>query len=288
VNTEKTITMKTKLIIAALALPILGFLGACGDSASDTPKPTVTLKDGGLTTNTEIISGEEISFVISATAGSEALASVSIKASWNGKTENVYDTTITSKSAEFTYTTNLLGSVGDEVTYTITANDGNGTTGDAKVVVSVMPVQASLDGQSGFQLYNANSQGLNISFDLYKANAMITGAPATQDIIDATTTGQADWSKTWKSNNGSTFVKIDPNDWQNGTSTTYLFQLYKANKSNFNETIADMEVGDVILVRSGQDIDFNLFLVKITGVVDLPAAGNNNDYYQFDMRGLIF
>ena len=52
------------------------------------------------------------------------------------------------------------------------------------------------------------------------------------------------------------------------------------------ETVA-LAKDDVILVRSGQALDFNLFIVKITNVVDLPAVGNNNDYAQFDFRGVI-
>ena len=52
-------------------------------------------------------------------------------------------------------------------------------------------------------------------------------------------------------------------------------------------TITGLAKDDVILVRSGQDITFNLFIVKITAVVDLPAIGNHNDYYQFDYRGIL-
>jgi hypothetical protein len=52
-------------------------------------------------------------------------------------------------------------------------------------------------------------------------------------------------------------------------------------------TYTNLTKDDVILVRSGQVLDFNLFILKITGVTDLPAVGNNNDFAQFDFKGVI-
>ena len=50
------------------------------------------------------------------------------------------------------------------------------------------------------------------------------------------------------------------------------------------ETI-EFEAGDIILARSAQDLEFNLFIIEIDKVVDLPAVGNNNDYVQFNFKG---
>jgi hypothetical protein len=43
---------------------------------------------------------------------------------------------------------------------------------------------------------------------------------------------------------------------------------------------------DVILVKSTQEVDFNIYLVKIGKLTDLPAVGNNNDFVQFDYKGI--
>jgi hypothetical protein len=44
--------------------------------------------------------------------------------------------------------------------------------------------------------------------------------------------------------------------------------------------------GDVVLVKSTQEVDFNIYLVKIGKLTDLPAVGNNNDFVQFDYKGI--
>ena len=45
-----------------------------------------------------------------------------------------------------------------------------------------------------------------------------------------------------------------------------------------------MKVNDVYLVKTGQSVTFGLYLLNITAVVDLPAAGNQNDYIVFDYK----
>lgn len=277
--------MKLRIITLALALPILAFLGSCG--TEEAPKPSISLQSDGINANQDIIVGTAIKFSVKATAGSSAMKNIVITASFGGKTQTIVDTALITKDIAFVRNLKAIGSPGDDVKYTFTANDANGESASTSVTLSVLPIQGSLDGQSGFQVYNAASAGMYTAFDLATAQPLLPGgALSNKDILDATLSSAQQWSKTWKSGNGSTFVKVTANDWNNASSTTYLFNLWKANKTKMTETII-VAKDDVILVRSGQALDFNLFVVKVTNVVDLPAVGNNNDYAQFDYRGVI-
>jgi hypothetical protein len=273
----------------ALALPSLIFLGSCGDETSSDPKPTISLGTGGafISASQDVVAGTAVTFNVKATAGSGAMKNVQIKAAWGTQTKTILDTALTTKEINFNRSLLALGAAGDDVVYTFTANDGNGQSSSTSVTLSMTPAMASLDGQSGFKVYNASALTLPSAFNLYTAQDIISGTSVEKDILDKTATSAAQWSKTWGSGNGSTFVKVAANDWVNGTSTTYLFNLYKANKAKMTETITGLAKDDVILVRSGQDIPFNLFILKITAVVDLPAVGNHTDYYQFDYRGIL-
>lgn len=278
--------MKLKFLSLALALPVMSFLTSCGGE-EEAAKPTITLEAGGITANADVDAGSKVSFKIKAVSASGTLSGLTIIATYGTKTITVLDTATGAADMIFTKTISALGSPGDDVKYTFTAKDANGANNSVAVTLSVVPVLASLDGQSGFQIYNANSSGLTTSFDLAKGQPMISGAAPVKDIVDGTTSGSAQWSKSWTSANGSTFCKVSANDWVNASSTTYLFNLWKANKDKMTATYSGLTKDDVILVRSGQDLDFNLFILKITGVTDLPAVGNNNDYAQFDYRGVI-
>ncbi|MCL9980088.1 MAG: hypothetical protein NBV77_01445 [Bacteroidia bacterium] len=277
--------MKFKLFTLALALPVMSFLASCGGE-DEAAKPTITLESGGITANKDVEAGSKVSFKIKAVSASGTLSGVTIIATYGTKSVTVLDTATGAADMIFTKTIDAIGSPGDDVKYTFTAKDGNGASSSVAVTLSVIPIMASLDGQSGFQIYNANSSGLTTSFDLAKGQPN-PGALPLKDIIDGTTSGSAQWSKSWASANGSTFCKVSANDWVNGNSTDYLFNLWKANKDKMTATYTNLTKDDVILVRSGQVLDFNLFILKITGVTDLPAVGNNNDFAQFDFKGVI-
>ena len=174
-----------------------------------------------------------------------------------------------------------------DVKYKFTAKDGNGESTTKTVTLAVVPEQVSLDGIANQKVFNVNSQGQHIAFDLTKATPMLDGtAPAEQDIKDGTASGAQQWGKTWTSGNGTTFVKVTLNDYNNASDSKYLFNLYKANKDQMTTEIA-FEEGEVILARSAQDVEFNLFIIKIDKVIDLPAIGNNNDYVQFGFKGVL-
>lgn len=281
--------MKLKWLFMAAALPAMALVSSCGDGEDDLPKPTISLTDDGssITGNAEVIGGKEISFNISATAGSESLNSFMIVAEWGDNMETVLDTSISGKTFSYVAMFDAYGSPGDDVKYKFTAKDGNGESTTKTVTLAVVPEQVSLDGIANQKVFNVNSQGQHIAFDLTKATPMLDGtAPAEQDIKDGTASGAQQWGKTWTSGNGTTFVKVTLNDYNNASDTKYLFNLYKANKDQMTTEIA-FEEGEVILARSAQDVEFNLFIIKIDKVVDLPAIGNNNDYVQFGFKGVL-
>ena len=204
----------------------------------------------------------------------------------NGSVKSLLDTSLIAKNNNFTKSMVAQGSVGDVIAYTFTANDGNGQSASTKIVTTVIPIETALDGVSGQQVYNANSVGMPVAYNLPSSTAITTGVNGVKDILDKNTVGSAQWTKTWGSGNGTKFVKITANDYNNTEGTGYAYQLWKAYGSAAKDQITLVD-GDCYLVKSGQDVPFGLFVVKITAVVDLPAAGNNNDYAQFDYKGIV-
>ncbi len=280
--------MKLKQILFSLSVASLAFLASCGEDSS-TPKPTISLNAGAgyVSKDGDVNAASLITFNISANAGSDALKNIVITCAMsNGSVKTLLDTSLTAKSNTFTKTIVAQGGVGDAIAYTFTANDANGQSASTKITTTVIPIETALDGVSGQQVYNATSVGMPVAYNLPLSTAITTGVAGVKDILDKTTTGSSQWTKVWGSGNGSKFVKITTNDYNNAEGTGYVYSLWKAYGSTAKDqvTLAD---GDCYLVKSGQDIPFGLFVVKITALVDLPAAGNNNDYAQFDYKGII-
>lgn len=280
--------MKLKHILFSLSVASLAFLASCGEDSS-TPKPTISLNAGAgyVSKDGDVNAASLITFNISANAGSDALKNIVITCAMsNGSVKTLLDTSLTAKSNTFTKTIVAQGGVGDAIAYTFTANDANGQSASTKITTTVIPIETALDGVSGQQVYNATSVGMPVAYNLPLSTAITTGVAGVKDILDKTTTGSSQWTKVWGSGNGSKFVKITANDYNNAEGTGYVYSLWKSYGSTAKDqvTLAD---GDCYLVKSGQDIPFGLFVVKITALVDLPAAGNNNDYAQFDYKGII-
>lgn len=280
--------MKLKQIIFSLSIASMAFLASCGDDSS-TPKPTISLNAGAgyVSKDGDVNAGSVITFSISANAGSDALKNIVISCAMaNGSVKTLLDTSLTAKSNNFTKSMVAQGSVGDVVSYTFTANDANGQSASTKISTTIIPIETALDAVSGQQVYNATSVALPIAYNLPLSTPITTGVNGVKDILDKTTTGSAQWSKIWGSGNGSKFVKITTNDYNNAEGTGYVYNLWKAYGSTAKDqvTLAD---GDCYLIKSGQDVPFGLFVVKITALADFAAVGNNSDYAQFDYKGII-
>ena len=279
--------MKLKYLLLALSLPVVAFLGSCGGDSND-PKPTISLTAGAkfVSTDISVMSDSLLSFSVSATSGSGALSGITANYSINGKAAVlVKDTSVNGNTVAFVIKHRLAGSVDDVVTYTFTAKDANGQTASTSVKISVIPPTAPLIGFSAQLIYNARNTGFENAYDLNKGVGLLTSANATlKDLMDKTTSTMDQFSKIWGSDNNSKFVKVTSNDYTNASTTTYLYNLWKANSAAATAQTAVLAVGDVYLVKSGQDLPFNLYLVKVTKIQDLPAIGNHNDYVEFGYK----
>ncbi len=279
--------MKLKHLLLALSLPVVAFLGSCGGDSND-PKPTISLTAGAkfVSGDISVMSDSLLSFSISATSGSGALSGISANYSINGKSAvSIKDTSVNGNAVSFVIKHRLAGSVDDVVTYTFTAKDANGQTASVSVKISVIPPTAPLIGFSNQLIYNARNTGFENAYDLNKGVGLLTNASATlKDMMDKTTSSMDQFSKIWGSDNSGKFVKVTANDFTNASTTTYLYNLWKANGANAVAQTAVLAVGDVYLVKSGQDLPFNLYIVKVTKIQDLTAVGNHNDYVEFSYK----
>lgn len=279
--------MKLKHLLLALTVPLVAFLGSCGGDSND-PKPTISLTAGAnfVSGDISVMSDSMLSFSISATSGSGALSGISANYSVNGKPAvSIKDTAVNGNSVSFVIKNRLTASVDDIVTYTFTAKDANGQTASTSLKITVVPPTAPLIGFASQLVYNALNVGFENAYDLNKGVGLKTVDNATRkDLLDKTLTGAAQFSRIWGSDNNGKFVKVTANDYTNASTTTFLYNLWKANGANALPQTATLAVGDVYLVKTGQDLPFNLYILKVTKIQDLPAIGNHNDYVEFGYK----
>jgi len=281
--------MKLRNIILSLSIASMAFLASCGDKASSSPKPTISLKAGaGLTSASGSVAMDSslstiLNFNVVSTAGSDAMKNIVITAKLaNGSIKTLLDTALITKNIDFTKLIIATGSVGDVVEYTFTANDNNGQSASTSISLTLVPGYWALDRQDDQRVYNALAVGFNSAYNLDEATAISSGSPGVKDLLDKTPSGAAQWANTWGSGNGSKFVKCTANDYNNASTANFLYTLWTNGKSKATDQISGMKVGDVYLVKTGQNVPFGLYLLDITAVVDLPAAGNQNDYIVFN------
>jgi hypothetical protein len=279
--------MKLKHLLLALTLPVVAFLGSCGGDSND-PKPSISLTAGAkfVSSDISVMSDSMLSFSVSATSGSGALSNITANYSINGKPSvMIKDTSVTGNAVAFVIKNRLAASVDDVVTYNFIAKDANGQTATASVKITVIPPTAPLVGFSNQLVYNARNTGFENSYDLNKGVGLLTNSSATlKDLMDKTTSTMDQFSKIWGSDNNSKFLKVSANDFTNASTTTYLYNLWKANGATAVATTATLAVNDVYIVKSGQDLPFGLYIIKVTKIQDLTAAGNHNDYVEFSYK----
>jgi hypothetical protein len=279
--------MKLKHLLLALTLPVVAFLGSCGGDSND-PKPSISLTAGAkfVSGDISVMSDSLLSFSVSATSGSGALSNITANYSINGKTAvMIKDTSVAGNAVAFVIKNRLSGSVDDVVTYNFIAKDANGQTATVSVKITVIPPTAPLVGFANQLVYNALNVGFENSYDLNKGVGLKTNDNATRkDLLDKTATGASQFAKIWGSDNNSKFLKVTANDYTNASTTTSLYNLWKANSAAAVAQTAPLAVGDVYLVKSGQDLPFGLYIIKVTKIQDLPAIGNHNDYVEFGYK----
>ena len=279
--------MKLKHLLLALTLPVVAFLGSCGGDSND-PKPSISLTAGTkfVSSDISVMSDSMLSFSVSATSGSGALSNITANYSINGKPSvMIKDTSVAGNAVAFVIKNRLSGSVDDVVTYNFIAKDANGQTATVSVKITVIPPTAPLVGFSNQLVYNARNTGFENAYDLNKGVGLLTNSSATlKDLMDKTTSTMDQFSKIWGSDNNSKFLKVSANDFTNASTTTYWYNLWKANSATAVATTGTLAVNDVYIVKSGQDLPFTLYIVKVTKIQDLTAAGNHNDYVEFSYK----
>jgi hypothetical protein len=279
--------MKLKHLLLALTLPVVAFLGSCGGDSND-PKPSISLTAGAkfVSSDISVMSDSMLSFSISATSGSGALSNITANYSINGKPSvMIKDTSVAGNAVAFVIKNRLAASVDDVVTYNFIAKDANGQTATVSVKITVIPPTAPLVGFSNQLVYNARNTGFENAYDLNKGVGLLTNSSATlKDLMDKTTSTMDQFSKIWGSDNNSKFLKVSANDFTNASTTTYLYNLWKANSATAIATTGTLAVNDVYIVKSGQDLPFGLYIIKVTKIQDLTAAGNHNDYVEFSYK----
>ena len=279
--------MKIKHLLLALALPVAAFFGSCGGDSKD-PKPSISLNSGAqyVSGDITVMSDSLLSFSISATSGSGNLSGISANYSINGAaSKTFFDSSVSGNAVNCIVKTRLAGSVDDVVVFNFTAKDANGQSSTKSIKISVIPPTAPLLGFQTQSVYNANNTGFDVAYDLNKGVGLQKNASATtKDLMDMTTSAMPQFSKIWGSDNKGKFVKVTGNDFTNANTTTYLYNLWKANSATATAQTDVLAVGDVYLVKTGQDLPFNLYILKVTKIQDLPAIGNHNDYVEFSYK----
>jgi hypothetical protein len=279
---------KIKTILLAAALPLLIVLGACdGDTTTSKPKPTLTFQTGsGFTFSDAQASVDSILVLgIRATSNDQKLKSIKITQSTNGGTPaTLWDTTVSGKVLNYDYDYEVSGGVTDVITLTVTATDDNGETATQSLKVEIYPAQVPLGTQGGQIIYNMQSPtGYNGAYDLNTSTGkFVTDPSIVKDIIDLTTTSGT-FPKSWGTSNGTKFAKVTADDYNNATNSNFIYNLWKNNAANATATISNIALGDVYVIKSGQSVRFNLYVLKVTEVK--TTTTDNLDYIKFDYKG---
>jgi hypothetical protein len=280
--------MKFKHILMAMAVPTLAFLASCGgETANPSPSISLTAGAGLVSADINIQSDSILKFSVAATAGSENLSKITVTSSKNGAAATtLQDTSVSGKTANYVLSKMIAGSVGDVIKVLFTATDANGKTAETAVNITVVPATVPLVGFQNQKVWNSLNLNYGNAYDLESTFEVLPSVldKTKKDLLDMTAASDAQFSKAWTSGNGSKFVKLTLNDFNIANTTTFLYNLWKANAANATDKVTGIAKDDVYLVKSGQNLPFNLYIIKITKVEDIPTIGNHNDYIEFSYK----
>ncbi len=288
--------MKIKYLLLALTLPMITFFGSCQPSGSDSPT-RISLENGPglISANTTAMADSLLTFSISASAMmamdfAGTIQKISASYSINGKSAvTILDSTISSSSSlSILFQHRLVGNVADVVKYTFVATEVNGNSAKTSVEITVNPTPAPLKIITENFVYNTLESWYKCAFDLSKGVGLTKyDTLISKDLMDKTIAGplgDAQFSKKWGSGNFTRFVKISSNDYVNAKTTNDLYDLWNLNGIFATLQTATLAKGDVYLVKSGQDLPFNLYIIAITEIQDITNIGNNLDYVKFNYK----
>ena len=287
--------MKIKYLLLALTLPMITFFGSCQPGGSDSPT-RISLGNGPglISANTTAMADSLLTFSISASAMmamdfAGTIQKISASYSINGKSAvPILDSTISSSSSStILFQHRLVGNVADVVKYTFVATEVNGNSVKTSVEITVNPTPAPLKIITENFVYNTLDNS-KCGFDLSKGVGLTKyDTLISKDLMDKTIAGplgDAQFSKKWGSGNFTRFVKISNNDYINAKTTSDLYDLWNLNGIFATLQTATLAKGDVYLVKSGQDLPFNLYIIAITEIQDITNIGNNLDYVKFNYK----
>ena len=287
--------MKIKYLLLALTLPMITFFGSCQPGGSDSPT-RISLGNGPglISANTTAMADSLLTFSISASAMmamdfAGTIQKISASYSINGKSAvPILDSTISSSSSStILFQHRLVGNVADVVKYTFVATEVNGNSAKTSVEITVNPTPAPLKIITENFVYNTLDNS-KCGFDLSKGLGLTKyDTLISKDVMDKTIAGplgDAQFSKKWGSGNFTRFVKISNNDYINAKTTNDLYDLWNLNGIFATLQTATLAKGDVYLVKSGQDLPFNLYIIAITEIQDITNIGNNLDYVKFNYK----
>lgn len=287
--------MKIKYLLLALTLPMITFFGSCQPGGSDSPT-RISLGNGPglISANTTAMADSLLTFSISASAMmamdfAGTIQKISASYSINGKSAvPILDSTISSSSSStILFQHRLVGNVADVVKYTFVATEVNGNSAKTSVEITVNPTPAPLKIITENFVYNTLDNS-KCGFDLSKGVGLTKyDTLISKDLMDKTIAGplgDAQFSKKWGSGNFTRFVKISNNDYINAKTTNDLYDLWNLNGIFATLQTATLAKGDVYLVKSGQDLPFNLYIIAITEIQDITNIGNNLDYVKFNYK----
>lgn len=287
--------MKIKYLLLALTLPMITFFGSCQPGGSDSPT-RISLGNGPglISANTTAMADSLLTFSISASAMMAmdfggTIQKISASYSINGKSAvPILDSTISSSSSStILFQHRLVGNVADVVKYTFVATEVNGNSAKTSVEITVNPTPAPLKIITENFVYNTLDNS-KCGFDLSKGLGLTKyDTLISKDLMDKTIAGplgDAQFSKKWGSGNFTRFVKISNNDYINAKTTNDLYDLWNLNGIFATLQTATLAKGDVYLVKSGQDLPFNLYIIAITEIQDITNIGNNLDYVKFNYK----
>ena len=288
--------MKIKYLLLALTLPMITFFGSCQPGGSDSPT-RISLGNGPglISANTTAMADSLLTFSISASAMmamdfAGTIQKISASYSINGKSAvPILDSTISSSSSSsILFQHRLVGNVADVVKYTFVATEVNGNSAKTSVEITVNPTPAPLKIITENFVYNTLESWYKCAFDLSKGVGLTKyDTLISKDLMDKTIAGplgDAQFSKKWGSGNFTRFVKISSNDYINAKTTNDLYDLWNLNGIFATLQTATLAKGDVYLVKSGQDLPFNLYIIAITEIQDITNIGNNLDYVKFNYK----
>jgi hypothetical protein len=269
-----------------LLLPLLG-LAACKKIENEIPVLSVSPSDRDI----DATSGQVLSFTIRGRSDGRSLSRLVITSKKdNSFTVTVKDSALAGSNLDFVWETRVANAIqpySEVLTFQLIDSEGAEMRTTRTLYVTLGAIV--LTETSGHQFYHGNSAVHGESaFDLETRVPVLASVDSTRrDVQDVPLSPSAtEMSRTWRSPAGGRFVRFNEFDYANATDIS-LEAAFLAGVPS--ETISDVQVGDMILVRLGSLPDTQRFyaVMKIMDIIDEPGTADN-DRYVFNMKWALF